>query len=135
MATDQDLMGFGLNAFAASRLADSSSTQAITPAASGSTYATSTILQGNQFFTYSTAATGGWIGLPVVGGSDNAARIADDFTFLNLGAGAVTVACPTGVTLWLSGTAGITTAGATVAKGHTLQFIAANTTNWAGFLG
>ena len=133
MATDQDLMGFGLNALLASRLADCASTINITPAASGSSYATSTIIQGNQFLTYSTSATGGWLGIPAIGGSDNAARIADGFIFMNIGAGAVTLAVVNNtVTLWVAGTA---TSQTTVAKGHTLSFWPVSINHWASILG
>lgn len=120
MSLDQNLMGLGMPAALAMRLA-SGGTGPITTA-SGVT------IRGKQFITY--VNTSGTVTLPAVGGSDNAAEVADDFVIHNGTAGNVTVSIPSGVTVNIGGSA--LTSAFTLTTFQTITMWVVSTTQWFG---
>jgi len=127
MATDQLLMGLGLNSMLAARLCDTSGS--ITVAAAGSSTATSYQVKGTQFTVF-VGSGSGWVALPTVGGSDNAAQIGDQFVIGNGLSSSLTVGIASGVTVNISGSA--ITSQFTITTLKTFTGFPISTTQWIG---
>jgi hypothetical protein len=130
MATDQLLMGLGMSSMLAARLCDTSGS--ITVAAAGSSNATGYVVRGTQFTVFVGSGTG-WVVLPTVGGSDNAAQIGDTFNIANGLGGSCTIGIPTGVTVNLGGTA--YTGSYTLTTLKTFYGFPVSTTQWCATAG
>ena len=127
MATDQLLMGLGLPSQLAARMSDTSGS--ITVAAAGSSTATGYQIRGTQFVVF-VGSGSGWVALPAVGGSDNAAQVGDDFTIGNGLSTSLTVGIPTGVTVTMGGA--FVTSQFTITTGKVFNGNAISTTQWIG---
>lgn len=130
MALDQNLMGLGLPAPLAIRVANGG-TGPVTIAAAGTSTATGTQIRGKQFVTY-VGSGSGWAALPTVGGSDNAAEIADDFVIHNGLSSNLTVGIPTGVTVNIGGSN--ITSQFTITTAKTFTGWVVSTTQWFGIV-
>lgn len=129
MSVDQNLMGLGMPAALAVRIA-SAGTGPIGITAKGSSLSTGTQIGGKQFITYVTG-TGGWVSLPASGG-DMGPELGDDFIIHNAlsSSASLTVGIPTGVTVNISGTA--YTASYTLVTLKTLTLWVQSSTQWFG---
>lgn len=128
MSIDLNLMGLGLPAPLAARIA-SGGTGPVTIAAKGTSTATATQIGGKQFVTFIGSGSG-WVALPAVGGSDMAPEVADDFVIHNGLASSVTVGIPTGVTVNIGGSN--LTAQFTLTTATTFTGWVQSTTQWFG---
>lgn len=132
MATDQLLMGLGMPPMLAERLADTSGS--ILVAGAGTSTATAFQIRGTQFLVFiNSGATTNWVALPTVGGSDNAAQVADNFVIHNGNATSATVGIPTGVTVNIGGANVVGNFTITTAKTFTGWPVSA--TQWFGIVG
>jgi len=129
MALDINLMGMGVSSHLAARTANGGTGPVNITAGASSGAATK--ITGTQFVTYiSGPSGGGWVSMPAVGGSDNAATIADDFVMHNATASPVTVSIPTGVTVNIGSVS--VTGQFTIPTIQTVTIWVVNTTQWFG---
>ena len=129
MATDQLLMGLGLPPMLATRLADTSGS--ILVAGAGTSTTTAYQIRGTQFVIFiNSGATTNWVALPSVGGSDNAAQVADQFVIHNGNATSATIGIPTGVTVNIGSTG--YTGNYTLTTLKTLNLWPVSNTQWFG---
>lgn len=124
MSQDVNLMGLGLPAALAMRIANAG-TGPVMIAATGQT------LGGKQFLVYVGSGTGG-VTLPKVGGSDNAPEIGDDFVIHNGLSGSLTVAVQSGTTVNIGGSANATNF--TLATKTTFTGWVVSSTQWFGIV-
>lgn len=122
MSVDQNLMGLGMAAALAVRCANGGTGPVSVAAGSGYT------IGGKQAVVYVTSGTS--VTLPVVGGSDLAAEIADDFTIHNGTGAGLTVVIPSGVTVNVGGAN--KTSLYTLATKTTLSLWVVSATQWFG---
>jgi hypothetical protein len=103
MTMDVNLMGLGMPAALASRIA-SGGTGPVSIQAG--TSGAPTKLTGKQFVTFIAGpSTGGTVQLPALGGADHNAEVVDDFIIHNGTAGNVTVVAASGATVNINGAA------------------------------
>lgn len=132
MALASDLMGFGMPAQLAGRIA-TGGTGPLTLVAIGSSYATATKIlteQGLVSITASGATTTG-VSLPPVG-SDAGALLADDYVINNAGTSAITIYASTGVLLSMNGSNNSTQP---ILSQTTVVMYPVSTTQWIGLRG
>ena len=126
MSLDQNLMGLGMPAALAVRIA-SGGTGPINMAAS----AAGVTIGGKQFVTFVNSGSGK-VNLPGVASSDMAPEIADDFVIHNGLGGNLTLVVPTGVTVNVAGAQYTSATPFTIASFHTLTLWVQSTTQWFG---
>lgn len=122
MALDVHLMGLGVAPIQAARTANGG-TGPVTGTAKGTSATTALQITGTQFVVSITATSGGGcVTLPGLGGSDNAATVADDFIVHNATAGNLTVFAPSGMTVNIGGAQYSGASPFTLAQFKTLTF-------------
>ena len=122
MSTDQVLMGMGLPAGLAARIANAGTGPVLQAAGTGNQAAT-TPIGGKQFVVFiGSPGTGGSLRLPQFGGSDFAAEIADDFTIHNGVNANVTIYAPLNATVNIGGTQYSGNTGIVLAAFKTLSY-------------
>jgi hypothetical protein len=126
MSLDQNLMGLGLPAPLAMRLATGGTGPVNFTATSGAA-----TIGGKQFLTFVNSGSGN-VTLPKVGGADNAPEVADDFVIHNGLGGNVTLVIPSGVTLNVAGAQYSTATAFTIGSFHTLTAWVQSATQWFG---
>jgi hypothetical protein len=131
MALATDLMGFGMPAQLANRMATAGN-GAVTISSAGSGFSTATRIQCTQFLV-SCSDTDGTkaLALPVVGG-DNGALIGDDFIVNNAGTTSLNLFSSTGVVISVGG---VNTSKTTIALHTTMTLYPISTTQWVGVKG
>ena len=128
MSLDQNLMGLGLPAALAARIA-SGGTGPVNVTASANPGPT---IGGKQFVVY-VGAGSGWVTLPKVGGSDMAPEVADDFVIHNGLTTNLTIGIPTGVTVNIA--AANLTGNFTLTTVQTITMWVVSATQWFGIKG
>ncbi len=131
MALASDLLGLGLNPFLAGHLA-SGGNGPLTIAAAGSTFATATKLQAEQFVCSCINADGTkGVALPTVGG-DSGALLADDYVINNAGSTSLQIFSSSGVVI---STGGSNTSSTQVQLHTTMTLYPISTTQWIAVKG
>ncbi len=141
MATKSNLMGLGLPAPLANRMADAPDGTAIYATATGSSQGSAYQIPGAQAFTVVTATgTGQYLSLPSFGG-DNGALVGDNYIILNMMTTASVVVCAplstAGSASAIIITGSSSTAGSTgtsVSVNRAAVFYAITSSTWFGML-
>jgi hypothetical protein len=131
MSLASDLMGLGVSPLLAARTAQGG-IGPLTITAAGSSFATATRIQCQQYLASCSNADGTVaLSLPVVG-TDNGALLADDFVINNAGTTSLRVFLSSGVTISIGG---VNTSFCTIALHTSMTCYPITTTQWIGVKG
>jgi hypothetical protein len=130
MPKKSDLMGLGMPAHLAARLA----TEPTVATASGASRASATSINGTQYLTCLNASnSGAGVVLPVLGG--DGCLLGDDFIINNQIVGGITLYAPTGMAISMSGSLASGTGGVAISSHTTVTLYPVSASTWVGVTG